>query len=86
VRYAAAYRAPNSDRADLDRRDGNPAGVVVFLIVRHLLPAEQRGRGTGSLWFSGLTRGCALSATAALKLGAYTVWGILSFLGFRRKV
>ena len=54
--------------------------VVVLFTVRRLLPAEQRTHGAISLWCLWLALGFGVSATAALKLGAYTVWGILSFL------
>src|SRR6185369_4519719 len=54
--------------------------VVVLFTVRRLLPAELRTHGAISLWFLWLALGFGVSATAALKLGAYTVWEILSFL------
>jgi len=54
--------------------------IVTFFALRRLLPAAQRQRGTVSLFFLGSALLCGLSATAALKLGAYTVWAILSFL------
>lgn len=54
--------------------------IVTLVVLRRLLPAEQRQRGTLSLFFLCFALFFGLSATAALKLGAYTVWAILSFL------
>ena len=54
--------------------------ILVLLIVRRFLPAEQHKRGTVSLFFLCFALIFGLSATVALKAGAYTVWGVLSFL------
>jgi small-conductance mechanosensitive channel len=54
--------------------------IVLLLVLRRLLPTEQRKRGTVTLFFLWFAFGFGLSATAALKMGAYTLWGVLSFL------
>lgn len=54
--------------------------ILVLLIVRRFLPAEQHKRGTASLFLLCFALTFGLSATVALKAGAYTVWGVLSFL------
>jgi cytochrome c oxidase subunit IV len=54
--------------------------ILILLIVRRFLPAEQHKRGTVSLFFFCFALTFGLSATVALKVGAYTVWGVLSFL------
>jgi small-conductance mechanosensitive channel len=54
--------------------------IAALLALRRLLPAEQRQRSRVPLFFLCLAFGLGLSATAALKAGAYTVWGLLSFL------
>jgi small-conductance mechanosensitive channel len=54
--------------------------IVLLLLLRRLLPAGQYKRGTVSLFFLCSALVFGLSATAALKVGAYTFWGVLSFL------
>lgn len=54
--------------------------IVTLLTLRRVLPVEQRGRGAVSVFFLGLALICSLSASAALKVNAYTAWGLLSFL------
>jgi small-conductance mechanosensitive channel/CRP-like cAMP-binding protein len=54
--------------------------VLVLLILRRFLPAAQRTRIRLPLFFLGLSLVLGLSATATLKVGAYTIWGLLSFL------
>ncbi|MBI3802051.1 MAG: mechanosensitive ion channel family protein [Deltaproteobacteria bacterium] len=54
--------------------------LVTLVVLRRLLPAEQRQRVTLSLFFLCFALFFGLSATVALKLGAYTVWAVLSFL------
>jgi uncharacterized membrane protein len=49
--------------------------ILILLIVRRFLPAEQHKRGTVSLFFFYFALTFGLSATVALKVGAYTVWG-----------
>src|SRR5262249_9684637 len=48
--------------------------------LRRLLPAEQGKRGAVALFILCCALIFGVSATAALKVGAYTVWGVLSFL------
>lgn len=55
-------------------------GVALLLFLRRFLPEEQRHHISMPLFFFGLAFVLGLSATAMLKIGAYTVWGILSFL------
>lgn len=54
--------------------------LALTLLVRRALPAGQRSRSKTPLLFFFLALLLGLSATASRKLGAYTVWGILSFL------
>src|SRR5215510_13957254 len=54
--------------------------IVILLVLRRLLPAEQRKRGTVTLFFLWFAFVFGLSATAALKMEAYTLWGVLSSL------
>lgn len=53
--------------------------LVATFLVRRTLPPEQRMRSTAPLWFLSLALLLSVSATVALKFGAYTVWGLLSF-------
>jgi len=55
-------------------------GAAILLVLRRLLPEEQRQHLGMPLFFLVLAFVLGLSATATLKTGAYTVWGILSFL------
>ncbi len=54
--------------------------LLVALGARRLLPKERRSRSTSPLVFLALALGLGIVSTGVLKLGAYTVWGILSFL------
>jgi len=54
--------------------------ILALLVLRRVLSREQRKHMRVPLFFLGLALVLGLSATAALKIGAYTVWGLLSFL------
>jgi len=54
--------------------------ILALLVLRRFLPAQQRKRIRIPLVFLSFALVLGLSATAVLKVGAYTVWGILSFL------
>ncbi len=54
--------------------------ILVALGARRLLPQDRRSQSIQPLVFLLLALGLGVAATGALKLGAYTVWGILSFL------
>src|SRR5262249_41351424 len=54
--------------------------ISVALGARWLLPRDRRSQSTQPLVFLLLALGLGIAATGALKLEAYTVWGILSFL------
>lgn len=54
--------------------------VAVTVFVRRALSPAQRQRSTAPLWFLSVALLLSVSATVSLKLGAYTVWGLLSFL------
>ncbi|HXG17784.1 MAG TPA: mechanosensitive ion channel family protein [Methylomirabilota bacterium] len=54
--------------------------IILTLLLRQVLPFMQRSRATTPLLFLSLALVLGLSATVALKLGAYTVWSLLSLL------
>ena len=54
--------------------------IVTLVILRRFLLAKQRKRGTVSLVCLCFALVFGLGATVALKFGAYTVWGVLSFI------
>lgn len=54
--------------------------ITLTFLVQRILPVAQRSHSQTPRLFFFLALLLGLSATAALKLGAYTVWGILSFL------
>lgn len=54
--------------------------MFLTLLFRKILPNEQRTRTIAPLIFFALALLAGLSATVAIKLGAYTIWGVLSLL------
>jgi small-conductance mechanosensitive channel len=54
--------------------------LVILLVLRRLLPGGHRKRGAASVFFLCVALLSGLSATPALRMGAYTAWGGLSFL------
>jgi small-conductance mechanosensitive channel len=54
--------------------------IILTLLLRQALPFMQRSRAATPLLFLSLALVLGLSATVALKIGAYTTWSLLSFL------
>lgn len=54
--------------------------LLLTLLLRQALALPHRSRAIPPLLFFSLALMLGFSATVALKIGAYTVWGILSFL------
>lgn len=53
--------------------------LTLTIFVRRALPPAQRTRSTAPLGFLSLALVLSIIAAVALKLGAYTAWGLLSF-------
>jgi small-conductance mechanosensitive channel len=54
--------------------------IILTLLFRKILPAEQRARTSAPLLFLSFAFVLGITATVVVKFGAYTLWGVLSLL------